>query len=239
MNSKPLLYGFDKGATWRVRIALELKNVDYEYRTVNLLGPKGEEEQFSEEFGRLNPIRQVPVLVVDGHGISQSASILEYLEEAYPSPRMMPADAFARAKVREIVGIIVADTHPKQGLSMIKYLGEQHWNDSSKEAITKSFTALEAVLKETSGKYCVGDEITLADVCLVPQAFNASTRFIDVASFPTVNRVYVSLNQVPAVKRAEQLCMNDMPEDEGAYIRYMISHFSTAYPHLRRWFAPE
>ncbi|CAN8009520.1 unnamed protein product [Ixodes pacificus] len=101
MASKPILYSFHlSSCAWRVRIVLALKNVDYEYKTVKLMTPAGG-DQYTEEFKQHNPMSQVPVLEVDGKNISQSVAIMEYLEETYPQPRLLPADPYLRAKVQE------------------------------------------------------------------------------------------------------------------------------------------
>uniref|UniRef100_A0A0K8RFZ1 maleylacetoacetate isomerase n=1 Tax=Ixodes ricinus TaxID=34613 RepID=A0A0K8RFZ1_IXORI len=213
MASKPILYSFHlSSCAWRVRIVLALKNVDYEYKTVKLMTPAGG-DQYTEEFKKHNPMSQVPVLEVDGKNISQSVAIMEYLEETYPQPRLLPADPYLRAKTREITELLVSGVQPLQSLGLIPKLGKEEWQSWAKFYITKGFTALEAIVTETAGKYCVGDEITLADACLVPQMSNAQRWGIDVSPFPILVRICAALEAHPLVKKAHPSCQPDAQAD--------------------------
>lgn len=213
MAPKLVLYSFHlSSCAWRARIVLALKNVAYEYKTVNLMTPAGG-DQYTEEFKRRNPMSQVPVLEVDGKPISQSVAIMEYLEETYPEPRLLPADPYLRAKTREIVELLVSGVHPLQSLALISKLGKDEWLNWAKFYITKGFTALEAIVTETGGKYCIGDNITLADACLVPQMANAKRWGIDVSSFPGLLRIYDALEAHPLIKKAHPSCQPDAPSE--------------------------
>uniref|UniRef100_A0A2R5LGG8 maleylacetoacetate isomerase n=1 Tax=Ornithodoros turicata TaxID=34597 RepID=A0A2R5LGG8_9ACAR len=213
MSSKPILYSYYRGSSWRARIVLALKNVDYEYRAVNLRA-EGGGEQHSDDFKRINPMSQVPVLVVDGQAISQSVAIMEYLNEKYPEPKLLPDDLFLRAKTREIVEIIVSGVQPLQTPGLIPRIGEAEWRNWAKFFITKGFVAVEAILKATAGKYCVGDSVTLADAVLIPQLSNARMHDIDMAQFPMIARVAEALEKVPAFQVSHPCRQMDTPDNE-------------------------
>ncbi|XP_075555315.1 maleylacetoacetate isomerase-like [Dermacentor variabilis] len=208
--SKPvLLSSFLSSCTWRVRIVLEVKKIDFEFRAVDLQPTGGEQE--TAKFKALNPMGQVPVLLVDGKPISQSVAIMEYLEEKYPEPRMLPADPYQRAKCREVVELLVSGVQPLQSIILIPLLGKVEWKKWADRNITRGFTALEAIFAETAGRYCFGDEVTFADACLVPQACNAYRYGVDMTPFPTVRRIYEELQQHPLVKKADASCQPDTP----------------------------
>lgn len=207
--SKPvLLSSFLSSCAWRVRIVLEVKKIDFEYRAVDLK-PNG--EQLTAKFKTVNPMGQVPVLLADGKPISQSVAIMEYLEETYPEPRMLPADPYLRAKCREVVELLVSGVHPLQSPSMIPFLGKAEWKQWADRAITRGFTALETVLGDTAGRYCFGDEVTFADACLLPQVHNARRIDVDLTRFPTVRRICEALQQHPLVMKADPSCQPDTP----------------------------
>ncbi|XP_047481165.1 probable maleylacetoacetate isomerase 2 isoform X1 [Penaeus chinensis] len=208
-SSKPILYSyFRSSCSWRVRIALAHKGVDYEYRAINLL----KQEQVSDEYKKLNPLGQVPALIVNENTLTQSISILEYLEEAYPQKPLLPKDLFKRAKVREVCEIIGSGIQPLQNLSVLQKIGEtkMEWGHFY---IQKGFVALEQVLAESAGKYCVGDEVTIADCCLIPQVYNANRFKVDMAAFPVISRVHDALMSLDAFKAAHPSQQPDCPED--------------------------
>uniref|UniRef100_A0A224YZK5 Glutathione s-transferase n=1 Tax=Rhipicephalus zambeziensis TaxID=60191 RepID=A0A224YZK5_9ACAR len=136
---------------------------------------------------------------------------MEYLEEKYPEPRMLPADPYLRAKCREVVELLVSGVQPLQSIGLIPILGKVEWKKWADRNITRGFTALEAIFAETAGKYCFGDEVTFADACLVPQVCNAYRFGIDVTPFPTVRRIYEALQQHPLVQKADPSCQTDTP----------------------------
>uniref|UniRef100_F7AK97 maleylacetoacetate isomerase n=1 Tax=Equus caballus TaxID=9796 RepID=F7AK97_HORSE len=155
---KPILYSyFRSSCSWRVRIALALKSIDYETIPINLIKDGG--QQFSEEFQKLNPMKQVPALKIDGTTIGQSLAIIEYLEETRPTPRLLPQDPKKRAHVRMISDLIASGIQPLQNLSVLKEVGQENQLTWAQEAINFGFNALEHILQTTAGKYCVGNEV--------------------------------------------------------------------------------
>uniref|UniRef100_A0A6B2LHY1 Maleylacetoacetate isomerase n=1 Tax=Arcella intermedia TaxID=1963864 RepID=A0A6B2LHY1_9EUKA len=200
-----VLYGYWRSScTYRVRIALALKNLKVEYKAINLV--KGEQKQ--EGFSELSPNQTVPSLVVLSGGkqkvLNQSLAILEYLEEVHPSPALLPADPAARAEVRALCLMLVADTQPLQNLRVLHKLSPDqaqrnawaHW------AISEGFQRFEKAIAATAGQYCYGDGLTFADLCLVPQVYNALRFQVDLSAFPTISRVYQVLVELPAFKAA-------------------------------------
>ncbi|XP_036135784.1 maleylacetoacetate isomerase isoform X1 [Molossus molossus] len=154
---KPILYSyFRSSCSWRVRIALALKSIDYETVPVNLIKDGG--QQFSKEFLALNPMKQVPALKIDGITIGQSLAIIEYLEETRPTPRLLPPDPKKKVLVRMISDLIASGIQPVQNLSVLKQVGQENQLTWAQKAITSGFHALEQILQSTAGKYCVGDE---------------------------------------------------------------------------------
>ena len=139
-------------------------------------------------------------------------SILEYLEEAYSSVPLLPKGAFERAEVRSICNMIACDTQPVSNQRVLVYVGEKkaEW---AKHWITVNFEGLETVLARTAGRFCYGDSVTLADVCLVPQVYNAYRWGVDMASFPTIDRLYKELNEMPAFVAAHAHTQPDTPAD--------------------------
>nr|QUF59422.1 glutathione S-transferase GSTZ3 [Brachionus angularis] len=203
-STKPVLYNFFRSsASWRVRIALGLKGIDYEYRPVNLYTG----EQLSEEFTKINAKQEIPVLQIDGIQLTQSIPIIEYLDETRPQqPRLIPQDPIKRAKARAIAEIINSGIQPYQNTNVLKRLvneiGEEKKNEWLKFYLTKGFRAVEEALKESSGKYCVGDDISIADLCLVPQVYSAYRFNVDLTNFPNVLRVNSELEKLPEFHKA-------------------------------------
>lgn len=208
-QSKPVLYSyFRSSCSWRVRIALVYKGIDFEYKAVNLL--KGDHKK--DDFLKLNPCGQVPVLMDKGNAIASSAAILEYLEETVPNPALLPKDPATRAKVREIVDGILSGIQPLQNMKVLKYVGE-NYNAWAKHWVESGFSSIERILQDTHGMFCVGDDVTLADVCLVPQIFNASRFNVDMNQFPIISDISSRLNGLKAFKDTHPLVQPDCPED--------------------------
>ena len=190
------LYGFWRSlASCRVRIALRLKDIPFEEVPINLL--KG--DQHAEGYRAINPQAVVPSLVIDDDApLFQSMAILEYLEEMYPQPALLPRDARARARVRGLAQIIVSDTHPlmvprvREFLEKDLKLDEPARNRWLENWAMKGLQAVEAQLvKETdTARYCHGTEPTLADICLASQVFGAQLFGFDTSGVPTVMRIF-------------------------------------------------
>ncbi|XP_064106117.1 maleylacetoacetate isomerase-like isoform X1 [Macrobrachium nipponense] len=210
MSSNPVLYSyFRSSCSWRVRIVLAHKGVEYETRAVNLL----KKEQVSDEFKKSNPMGQVPALFINNQTLTQSISIMEYLEEVYPQQPLLPKDPILRAKVREICEIIGSGIQPLQNLSVLQKIGDEKKMEWAQFHINKGFVALEQVLARSSGKYCVGDQVSLADCCLVPQVYNANRFKVDMSAFPTISRIHDALTSLEAFQAAHPSKQPDCPED--------------------------
>ena len=197
-------------ATFRVRIALNLKGlVPEEIIQINLM--KGEQREAS--FRAVNPMMAIPALIDgDGSALFESLAIIEYLDETHPNPPLLPRDPRGRARVRGIAQLIACDSHPLIVPRVREYLEHefkldeatrtkwcQHWH-------TAALTALEAHLKDgATGRYCHGDAITLADICLASQAAGAKFFAVDTAPFPTFSRIAGELAGIDAFARAHPL----------------------------------
>jgi maleylacetoacetate isomerase len=201
--SDRILYGYWRSsAAYRVRIALNLKGLSYEQRSVHLVKNGG--EQHSADFQRLNPNQLVPVLVDGQMTLNQSLAIVDYLDETYPEVTLTPSDKQQRYLVKAMAQDIAVDMHPLNNLRVLQYLTNTlDVNDDQKSRwyanwIIKGFDALEQRLQQTRGKYSVGDQVTLVDVCLVPQVYNAKRFNVDLTAYPNICEVTASLNQLPA-----------------------------------------
>ncbi|EGA67515.1 maleylacetoacetate isomerase [Vibrio brasiliensis] len=201
--SDRILYGYWRSsAAYRVRIALNLKGLSYEQRSVHLVKNGG--EQHSADFQRLNPNQLVPVLVDGQMTLNQSLAIVDYLDDTYPEVTLTPSDKQQRYLVKAMAQDIAVDMHPLNNLRVLQYLTNTlDVNDDQKSRwyanwIIKGFDALEQRLQQTRGKYSVGDQVTLVDVCLVPQVYNAKRFNVDLTAYPNILEVTASLNQLPA-----------------------------------------
>ncbi|GEK47714.1 maleylacetoacetate isomerase [Bisbaumannia pacifica] len=202
------LYGyFRSSAAYRVRIALNLKGLAYDQAPVNLV--KG--EQRGEEYLARNPQGLVPALVTDdGARLTQSLAICEYLDERYPEPALLPADAAGRARVRALAQAVACEIHPLNNLRVLKYLtGELGVDEATKMTwyrhwVSEGFAALETQLSREagSGDFCHGDAPGLADLCLVPQVFNAERFACDLTAYPRIRRIVANCRALDAFARA-------------------------------------
>uniref|UniRef100_A0A8D1E197 Maleylacetoacetate isomerase n=1 Tax=Sus scrofa TaxID=9823 RepID=A0A8D1E197_PIG len=211
-SSKPILYSyFRSSCSWRVRIALALKNIDYEIVAINLIKDGG--QQFSKEFQALNPMKQVPALKIDGITLSQSLAIIEYLEETRPTPRLLPQDPKKRAQVRMISDLLASGIQPLQNLSVLNQVGKENQLTWAQQVIAPGFNALEQILQSTAGKYCMGDEVSMADLCLVPQVANAERYKVDLSPYPTISRINKSLLALEAFQVSHPSRQPDTPPE--------------------------
>ncbi|XP_055144632.1 maleylacetoacetate isomerase isoform X2 [Symphalangus syndactylus] len=209
---KPILYSyFRSSCSWRVRIALALKGIDYETVPINLIKDGG--QQFSKDFQALNPMKQVPALKIDGITIYQSLAIIEYLEETRPTPQLLPQDPKKRASARMISDLIAGGIQPLQNLSVLKQVGEDIQLTWAQNAITSGFNALEQILQSTAGIYCVGDEVTMADLCLVPQVANAERFKVDLTPYPTISSINKRLLVLEAFQVSHPCRQPDTPTE--------------------------
>ncbi|KAL1833379.1 glutathione S-transferase zeta class isoform X2 [Daucus carota subsp. sativus] len=214
-TSKIKLYSFYRSScACRVRIALNLKGIDYEYKAVNLF----QGEQFSPDFLKLNPLGYVPVLVDGETTLADSFAILMYLEEKYPQYPLLPEDPNKRAINYQAANIVCSSIQPFQNLAVLKYIDENvgsgesiHW---ALTHINKGFAALEKLLAKYAGKYATGDEVFLADLFLAPQIQGSITRFnIDMTSYPLLLRVYKAYEELSAFQDAMPEKQPDAPKD--------------------------
>lgn len=215
-STKPVLYSyFRSSASYRVRIALAWKDIEFDYKPVNLIA-EGGGDQYSAQYKSINPMAQVPALVVGEHCLTQSLAILEYLEEAYPdAPRLLPSDPILRAKSRAISEAIVSGIQPLQNLSVLRKYGDGDLAKAKPWAVfwmEKGFAALEQMLQLSAGKYCVGDQVSFADCCLVPQVANLTRFGIDIKRYPVAQRVYENLIILEAFKTAHPNNQPDTPK---------------------------
>lgn len=207
-----LYHYFRSSASYRVRIALELKNLSYEDLPVHLLRDGG--EQFGTMFADINPAKLVPVLEDGGAYLAQSMAIMEYLDEQHPDPPLLPrGDAVDRARVRQMCLAIACDIHPLNNLRVLKYLkgplalSEKQKDEWARHWIGLGFTALERQLagSRQTGAFCFGDAPTLADCFLIPQMFNAERFGTDLQPYPTLRRIDAHCATHPAFARAHPL----------------------------------
>lgn len=217
--SKPILYNYFRSSTsYRARIALELKQLKYEYRPIHLINNGG--EQNTESYRSLNPIGGVPTLVDDENVISQSMAIIEYLDEKYPqSPSLFPKDLFLKAKVRQLCEIINADTHPLQNLKVTTFLEKDLGIDSAKKNmwltkwITEGLVAVEKTIQPFAKNFCFGNNVTAADLFLIPQLFSAQRFNVDTSKFKLLNQINDNCNSIEAFKKAHPYRQPDAPAD--------------------------
>jgi len=206
--ARMILYGYGlSSASYRVRIALSLKNLQYTPIIKNL---RSGEHRLSE-FLQINVQGFVPALQLDdGVVLTQSVAIIEYLDESYPEPPLLPAQPVARARVRALTQAIACDIHPLNNLRVLRYLEEKLILDKQtrdtwyRHWVSIGFDALERwlVRDAATGRFCHGDSPTMADVCLVPQVFNARRFSVDMNSFPRILAIDAACRKLPAFQAA-------------------------------------
>ena len=190
------LYGYWRStAAYRVRLALNIKQVSYSQQSVHLVKEGG--EQFKPEYQSINPQGLVPTLVDDGVAVGQSLAILEYLEEKYPQRPILPTTLTERAVVRQLCQIIACDLHPLNNLRILKYLSnELKISDADKSKwyhhwLARGFEAFDKLLPKSglAGPYCLGGELSMADVCLIPQIYNADRFDFSMDAYPRLQEI--------------------------------------------------
>jgi len=208
---------FRSSAAFRVRIALNLKGLAYELQPVSL--PKGDHRR--PEYARVNPQALVPMLELDdGTRLNQSLAIIEFLDQRYPQPPLVPEDALGRARVRSLALLIACEIHPLNNLRALNYLRkdlgllEEQVNAWYRHWIAEGLAKLEAELTQSpgAGSFCHGDAPTMADCCLVPQIFNAKRYKSDLTPYPMAMRVFEQCMQLEAFDRAQPSKQPDASE---------------------------
>ena len=219
MANELTLYSYWRSsAAYRVRIALNLKGLEYTIKPVHLTRDGG--EQHAEAFREVNPQQLIPVLVDGDRVIRQSLAIIEYLDDAYPETRrLLPLAARDRARVRAIAQLIACDIHPLGNLRVLQYLernlkaSESQRQAWSRHWISAGFDALEPMLagNHSTGTFCEGDRPTIADCCLVPQVYNARRFEVRMENYPTIARIDAACRELDAFKRAAPEAQSDAP----------------------------
>ncbi|MCG9698317.1 maleylacetoacetate isomerase [Shewanella sp. Isolate11] len=203
-----LLGYWRSSAAYRVRIALNLKGIDVEHSSVHLVKEGG--EQHKADYAALNPHELVPTLIDAEEDLvfSQSLAMIEYLEERYPQAPLLPSSAKERALVRAMALSVACEIHPLNNLRVLQYLtGPMKLDEASKTAwyhhwIHQGFAALEKQLEQYSGRYCFGDNVTLVDLCLIPQVYNANRFAVDLTAYPHIRRIWDNCHQLEAFVNA-------------------------------------
>ncbi|MFC3907824.1 maleylacetoacetate isomerase [Legionella dresdenensis] len=199
---------FRSTASYRVRIALNFKNISYEKIAVHLINNGGEHHH--PDYLQVNPQGLVPTLDENGHIISQSLAIIEYLEEICPEPALLPANPYSKAQVRSLSQLIACDIHPLNNLRVLNQLREQF--DANEEQVMtwyhhwlkQGFDALEARLQAIPHKnqVCYGTDVSMADICLVPQVYNARRFNFPLSAYPLITEIDAYCNTLPAFVKA-------------------------------------
>jgi maleylacetoacetate isomerase len=213
------LYGYWRSSSsWRVRIGLYLKGLDFEYRAVNL--KKGDHR--GEDHLVRNPTSQVPVLAVEEGGetrhLAQSMAILEWLDERFPAPPLLPADPYGRARVRMLAEHVNSGIQPYQNQAPLLWLRSKIEGGDKmfvQHFIRFGLTALERAVRDGAGRFCHGDAVTLADLYLVPQLYGARRFEVDVDAYPTLLGIEARCNELDAFRRAAADAQPDAPKDKS------------------------
>jgi maleylacetoacetate isomerase len=211
------LYGyFRSSAAFRLRIALNLKGLDYENASIHLR--RGDQGQ--PGFRGVNPQGLVPALDIDGQTLIQSIPIIEYLDETHPEPPLLPSDPAGRARVRALAAIVACDIHPINNLRVLRYLQRPLGHDHAaietwyNHWIVEGFAALERMLADNvhTGRFCHGDRPGLADIALAPQVVNSERYRLDLRPYPTIARIFETCMTLDAFAAAHPQQQPDCEE---------------------------
>lgn len=211
---------FRSSASYRVRVALNIKGLEYEHHSVHLVKDGG--EQHKPDYKALNPQALVPTLVDDNFVLTQSMAILEYLEEKYPMPPILPQDIKQRAFVRQIAMVNVADIHPLNNLKVLNHLSNELGVTQAQKKewyhkwVHQGFEALEKIIARSpyyTGNFCCGDSVTMADICLVPQVYNAHRFEVPMAGYPLISAIEKKCLALDVFKSASPESQPDAPTE--------------------------
>ncbi|MFP5518954.1 MAG: maleylacetoacetate isomerase [Bdellovibrionia bacterium] len=212
------LYNYFRSSTsYRVRIALNLKNISYQYIPIHLLQNGGEQHQLS--YKTLNPMSEVPTIEHQGFILGQSLPIMEYLDESFPGAKLLPADPRTRGLIRQFCENINAFMHPLGNLKVLQYLENKHqYSQEQKNAWVQHWTnkgliALEESAQKHGGKFVFGDNITLADICLVPQLFTCQRFGLDTKQFSKLSKIESACLSLEPFIKAHPFRQPDTPEE--------------------------
>ncbi len=220
MKKLQLYTYYRSSCSYRVRLALAYKGLAYDTHPVHLVRNGG--EQHKPEYVALNPQAQVPTLVDGDFILTQSMAIMEYLEEKHPKPALLPQDTLARAYVRQICQIMVADIHPLNNLKVLQHLttdlaaSQAQKNEWYHKWIKQGFSATEKLLERSpyrTGKFVCGDEVTMADMCLIPQVYNAVRYELPMDEYPIINAINDHCLTLEKFIEASPENQPDTPED--------------------------
>lgn len=222
MSGLTLYNYWRSSASYRVRLALHLKQQVYDYVPIHLLKDGG--LQFSDQYKALNPQSRVPALQTGDHVLTQSMAIIEWLDETFPQPPLLPGDAFERARVRSLAQIFIADVQPLINVAVSKYLREQLGADAAQitawlhEWMGRGMRAFETRLAcdAATGRFCHGDQVTLADISLIPQCYAARRFGLDVEQYPHITRIEANCLQLEAFIQAAPAQQPDAETQEAS-----------------------
>ncbi|XP_052737166.1 probable maleylacetoacetate isomerase 1 [Bicyclus anynana] len=192
-ETRAILYGFWlSSCSWRVRATLAYKQIPFEEKSIDIVKQR---TQMTDEYRKLNPSQKVPALIIDDTTLVESMAILQYLEETRRTPSLLPNTPLLRARMREICETIVSGIQPLQNIGLKPHFSiEEQYSVFTKYWTRRGLQTLEDLLQKTSGSYCVGDQLSMADLCLVPQLYNAVTRHqLKLEEYTTVSKLYETL----------------------------------------------
>lgn len=217
MSNIQLFNYFRSSTSYRVRIALHYKKLPFTYIPIHLLKAGG--EQYSETYRNINPLMEVPSININGKNIAQSLVILELLEELFPENPLYPKDIFEKSKVKQFCENINSFMHPLNNLKVLQYLEKTYEvTDEEKQSwihhwLKIGFDSLEQLIQTNHGTYCFGNNITAADVCLIPQVFTAQRFNFNIDPYSRVSEINNICKKIESFGLAHPFRQIDTPED--------------------------